>query len=120
MCVGVFIWLMHKDEWKQTHINDIDDDEEEQMILHTSSDTGLVLRPSKPSANMTKSCSTRLLLVSAKFRRARNNSSGCCDTRSGSQYGQWPDSMYDSVMPLGPFPVIDKCKHRTIVIISRL
>lgn len=85
-------------------------------IQRTSNETGLVLRPSNPSAKFIRSCSTRLFVLSAQLSRARSNSSGWLATFSGTQYGQCPDNIYDSVMPLGPFPA----KNRRTNLIFKL
>lgn len=75
------------------------------FLALTNNDTGFVLRPSRPSANWTRSCCTRLSFESANDRRARSNSSGCFVMSCGFQYGQLPASIYDNVIPLGPLPI---------------
>lgn len=56
-----------------------------QVTSLTKSDTGFVVRPSKPCVNEYKSCSTRLLLASKNVKRAFSNSSGCVSISSGFQ-----------------------------------
>lgn len=70
----------------------------------TNNETGFVLRPSRPSANAMRSCSTRLLLASAHDNLARNSSSGWFAISCGLQCGQLPANIYDNVIPLGPLP----------------